>query len=41
MEDRNYYLDWYNYLDDPSLVTEVTSEKGVEEEHQDHSYHIR
>ena len=34
-------MDWYNYLDDPSQLTEVTSERGEQEEHTDHSYHIR
>ena len=38
---RNFYLDWYNYTDDPSQLTEVTSERGEHEEHTDHSYHIR
>ena len=38
---RNFYLDWYNYLEDPSQLTEVTEERLEGEEHRDHNYHMR
>ena len=38
---RNFYLDWYNYLEDPSQLTQVREERGEQEEHTDHTYHIR
>ena len=32
---------WYNYLEDPGEVTEVTEERREGEGHTDHNYHLR